>query len=79
MKKGISITQMFLVIVVVLVIIYDSWIIYAYGKGASVSQVLIDYLYNYPIGGIAIGIVIGHIGWRMPNKPCPECGYKKGE
>jgi len=75
--KGIKITQYFLVAVVLAFIFFDGAIIFKYGKDASISQVLIDYSYSYPVGVLAIGIVLGHLFWRMPDRKCPNCGYKK--
>lgn len=71
MKK---ITGIFIAVSVFVWILYDIYVISVSGKDASISQVLIDYFYSYPIGGIALGIVIGHIGWQMPKKPCKKCG-----
>lgn len=68
MNKYVKITGILIAVVVFGLIGYDIWVINAGGKDASISQVLIDYFYKYPIGGIALGILIGHIGWRMPDR-----------
>ncbi|MBE9542521.1 MAG: hypothetical protein IMF01_09400 [Proteobacteria bacterium] len=73
-------TMIFIVASVFLWVVYDAYIIIDAGKDASISQVIIDYFYAYPIGAVAFGIVIGHLAWRMPDRPCKKCGYnpKKG-
>jgi NhaP-type Na+/H+ or K+/H+ antiporter len=68
MNKYVKMTSIFIAVSVIIWIAYDAWAITMHGKDASISQVLIDYFYAYPIGGIALGIVIGHIGWRMPDR-----------
>jgi len=65
---GRKITQYFIIISILLWLFYDGYVIIKYGKDASISQVMIDYSYNYPIGVFLLGILAGHLFWRMPNK-----------
>jgi len=68
MNKYRNLTGYLLMISVFAIAIYDIVIIQMGGKEASISQVLIDYSYEYPIGVFALGIVCGHLFWRMPDK-----------
>lgn len=70
-------TAIFIIVSVFIWIFYDIYIIVDAGKEASISQVLIDYFYDYPVGSFAFGLITGHLVWRMPDKECPNCGYKK--
>ena len=75
--SAVSKTMIFIAVSVAAWIGYDVYIIMEAGKDASISQVIINYFYAYPIGGVAFGIVIGHLAWQMPKKPCSKCGFKK--
>lgn len=68
MNKYIKITGIVIVSVIIALIGYDLWVMAVGGKDASISQVVIDYAYQYPIGVLAIGILLGHLFWRMPNR-----------
>ena len=68
MNKYVKITSYVVILTVVALIVYDFFIIEAGGKDASISQVLIDYFYAYPVGSFAFGLVTGHLVWRMPNR-----------
>jgi hypothetical protein len=63
-----AITGWFLVGLVLLIAGYDVWAIVTSGKDASISQVLIDYAYDYPSFSFLAGFVCGHIFWRMPDR-----------
>lgn len=68
MNKWRNLTGYLLMASVFIIAIYDVFIIQKGGKEASISQVLIDYSYQYPIGVFALGVVCGHLFWRMPDK-----------
>jgi len=68
MNKYVKITSLFIIASVVIWIAYDAWAITMHGKDASISQVLIDYFYAYPIGTFLFGVVTGHLVWRMPDR-----------
>lgn len=63
-----TITGYFIVAMVAIIIIYDFYAIAVGGKDASISQYLIDWSYDYPISAFLMGVVMGHLYWRMPNK-----------
>lgn len=65
-------TSIFIAVSVVVWIAYDAWAITMYGKDASISQVLIDYFYAYPIGTFLFGVITGHLVWRMPDRKKKE-------
>lgn len=68
MNKWRKLTGILIMVSVFIIAVYDIFIIEKGGKMASISQVMIDYSYQYPIGVLAIGIVLGHLFWRMPDK-----------
>ena len=70
--------MIFVAVSVFIWIFYDIWVILDAGADASISQILIDYFYKYPIATFGFGVVTGHLVWRMPDRPCPKCGFKKG-
>ena len=79
MEKYRKYTSIFIVVVILGIFAYDGWVIIVGGKDASVSQVIIDYSYDYPSFTFLIGFIMGHLFWRMPDKPCEVCGFKKGD
>lgn len=68
MNKHIKTTSIFIIASVVAWIAYDAWVITTAGKDASISQVLIDYFYAYPVGTFVFGLITGHLVWRMPDR-----------
>lgn len=73
-EKWKKITGIVVTVFVIGLIGYDAFVISTAGKEASVSWVLIEYSYNYPIGVFVLGIVFGHLFWRMKD---PRRGGKK--
>ena len=63
-----QVTGWFVLALIVVIAIYDIWVMSVGGKEASISQVLIDYAYEYPSFPFAMGFVCGHIFWRMPER-----------
>lgn len=61
-------TGIFIGIVIVAIAVYDVSIIVVGGKDASISQVLIDYSYEFPSFPFIMGFIMGHLFWRMPDK-----------
>lgn len=58
-------TFWFIGITIVIILGYDAYVMLADGKEASVSQVLIDISYDYPVAVFLIGFTMGHLFWRM--------------
>lgn len=63
-----SITGLVVVTTIIALLAYDAFVIVTAGKNASISQVVIDYSYEYPIGVLLVGITLGHLFWRMPER-----------
>ena len=74
MKEAKAITAYFIILTVVTWIAYDAWVIMSKGKEASISWVMIEYSYEYPIGVFLLGLLFGHLFWRMKD---PRKGNKK--
>jgi hypothetical protein len=58
-------TVIFIVVMIAVIAIYDVVTISNGGLETSVSHTMIVWSYKYPIFDILIGIVIGHLFWRM--------------
>lgn len=61
-------TIAFIVVALTLVIGFDVWVILKSGSENSISQVIIDYSYQYPFITFLVGFVCGHLFWQMPKK-----------
>lgn len=61
-------TQIVIVLTIVALLAWDAFVIITAGKDASISQVIIDYSYSYPVGVLLVGITLGHLFWRMPDR-----------
>lgn len=64
MKK----TPIFIIFLVVIIAVYDFYIITTEGKSESISAVLIKWSYEYPSIPFLLGFVSGHLFWRMKDK-----------
>ena len=65
-----NLTVAFLLSLVILITIFDVWIIAKKGKSESISAHIIRWTYKHKkpfYMGIAIGIVLGHLFWSMPT------------
>jgi hypothetical protein len=60
-----NMTMIFTVSVFVLVAIYDVYAMIVGGTENSISHFLIEKSYSYPVLPFLIGVVIGHLFWRM--------------
>lgn len=67
MEKARNFTMYFIIFSVILWLAYDGGVIFKFGTEASISQVLIDYFYDYPIGTFLFGVVTGHLVWQMSS------------
>ena len=65
MKK---ITPFFIIGLVVVIAVYDFWIIMEQGKMESVSATLIRWSHEYPSIPFLLGFTSGHLFWRMSDK-----------
>jgi hypothetical protein len=66
-----TITQIFMVLIVVIIFIMDVYLIRKHGKPASFSAYIIRYV-NYNrlafFTTLLVGFVLGHILWSMPTE-----------
>lgn len=62
MKK---ITPYFIIVMVVIIAVYDFWIISAQGPQESISATYIRWSYEYPSIVFLTGFTMGHLNWRM--------------
>ena len=68
MNKYVKLTGIAIGVILLIGGAYDIWVMAVGGKDASISQVLINYFYDYPVASFGFGVVSGHLVWRMPNK-----------
>lgn len=66
-KKYQSITRWFIIATLLIVLFFDGWVMFMGGTGTTISHELINWPYKYPIMGLLVGIVLGHLMWRMPS------------
>ena len=62
MKKW---TQIFVGALVAVIAVYDVFAIIKGGTEASVSFLLITWSYKFPMLPFSIGVICGHLFWRM--------------
>ena len=60
-------TMIFIVCVIIAIFAYDAYTIVSHGVETSVSQVLIDWAYEYPVTSFLFGFVCGHLYWKISN------------
>jgi hypothetical protein len=58
-------TMFFIIAVVVLIIGWDAYTILSNGVETSISQVMIDWAYDYPVFSFSMGFVMGHLFWKI--------------
>jgi hypothetical protein len=64
MKWG-KVTAIFILVTIVAIAVYDVIVINMSGPDDSISQVIIDWSYRFPIFTFSMGIVMGHLFWQM--------------
>ena len=67
MKKVTKMTYIFVLITIVVVTVYDVYAMLAGGTESSISWIMIDWAYRYPLFPLITGIIMGHLFWRMPG------------
>jgi hypothetical protein len=60
-----KITFIFIITVLIVVLGYDGFVMLKAGYEASISHTIIVMAYKYPIMTFLIGMVCGHLFWRM--------------
>lgn len=61
-------TAFFVVFVIVIIAVYDFYIIYKKGKYYSISAWIIRHSKKYPIFPFIMGVICGHLFWSMDTK-----------
>lgn len=61
-------TTIFSILLVIVVAVFDVYIIADEGKTASISATLIRWSHEYPSIPFLLGFVCGHLFWRMKDK-----------
>lgn len=65
MKK--NMTMIFTIVMIVIVAVYDVYAMIIGGTENSISHMLITKSYDYPIIPFLIGVLTGHLVWRMKD------------
>lgn len=60
-----NITKVFILLTVLVIAGYDGYAIVKGGFETSISHTMIEWSYKYPIFTFSIGVVMGHLFWRM--------------
>lgn len=75
LEKARKLTFIFIGIVIVLIAVYDVFIIAQAGTEASISMVMIEWAYKYPAFTFLMGFTMGHLFWRVrDNKYTKDLG-----
>lgn len=62
MKK---LTAIFTICIILIIAIFDVYVIVNGGTEASISHLIITWSYKYPIFTFMFGVVCGHLFWRV--------------
>jgi hypothetical protein len=60
-------TRIFILAVLAVTLIYDLAAAIFGGTGTTISHEIIVFSYDYPIMPFTVGVVMGHLFWRMPS------------
>jgi len=60
-------TLIVIISTVILLVIYDVWVIMKKGKYESISAWTIRLFKQYPLIALLFGILIGHLAWSMDS------------
>ena len=55
----------FILLMIVAVAVFDTIAISKGGTEASISQIILEWSYKYPLFTFMVGIVCGHLFWRI--------------
>jgi hypothetical protein len=58
-------TIIFISVVAVMIAAWDVYVITYGGIESSISQTMIEWAYHYPIFPFIIGVIVGHLFWRL--------------
>lgn len=65
MKDTKKLTTMIIMLTVVAILGYDVYAIIKGGTEASISSVVITFAYKFPLMPFLVGVLCGHLFWRM--------------
>ena len=60
-----NLTILFIVTLIIIIAVYDVWVIWKHGKFESVSAHIIRFSRKMPLVVLLFGIVLGHLFWSM--------------
>jgi len=63
-KKG---TMIFIGVLIVAITAWDVFVLVDGGTESSISHVMIAWAYRFPIFPFLMGVLCGHLFWRMPQ------------
>ena len=58
-------TKIFILVMFIVIAVWDVYVIATGGFETSISHTMIEWSYKYPIFTFLMGIVCGHLFWRM--------------
>lgn len=62
-----KITSIFIAIIIVVALAYDVLVIQVSSADNSISQIIIDWAYDFPIFTFCAGVLCGHLFWQMKS------------
>lgn len=65
MMKKLGLQALTVIVIVLLIVVVDTYLIATGGTEASISHMLIDWSYKYPTFTFLFGFTMGHLFWRM--------------
>lgn len=69
MNKYRTYSQIFIVLAIVGIFAFDTYVFVMGGQEATISSVIItDWAYNYPAFSFGIGFIMGHLFWSLSKK-----------
>ena len=73
MKPGVKYTQIFFLVTLLLIAVYDVIALFAWGVDATISRVVgVEASFDAPTIPFGVGIVMGHLFWPQPRTKLPE-------
>lgn len=58
-------TKLVLITTIIVLCLYDTYVIWNYGPQASISEVVVAQTKENPVIALAAGLLCGHLFWRM--------------
>jgi len=66
-RKFQKMTRIFIGLVVLAILVFDVYVMVVGGTGTTISHEMIVWAYKYPVFPFLMGLVMGHLFWRMPS------------